>query len=194
MVKLYQGNRKMHKKKTEKFPDIRGLDGDAAFLFVLAGVGEAHFSGLGLGNDTGLGHLFGAGGRKKAKASKKPESRWWKDFSLQTLTRESVSVDFPWSTWAMTDIFRMLVFFSIIWRTSVIVKFTWNRNHPVKHQFQHDFTSCGTLHFIDKKEFSLKVNFYKKSFVGKLKERDESWRKTERSGMEWVAHSSSSAT
>ena len=61
----------MYKKKMEKFPDIRGLDGDAALLFVLAGVGEAHFSGLGLGNDTGLGHLFGEGGEKNYQGIEK---------------------------------------------------------------------------------------------------------------------------
>lgn len=33
------------------------------------------------------------------------------------LTRESVRVDFPWSTWAITDIFRMLDRLSMIART-----------------------------------------------------------------------------
>lgn len=35
-------------------------------------------------------------------------------------TRESVEVDLPWSTWAMTDMFRMLAFLSMmarIWST-----------------------------------------------------------------------------
>jgi hypothetical protein len=31
-------------------------------------------------------------------------------------TRESVSVDLPWSTWAMTDMFRMLAFLSMMAR------------------------------------------------------------------------------
>ena len=29
-------------------------------------------------------------------------------------TRESVRVDLPWSTWAITDIFRMLVGLSVL--------------------------------------------------------------------------------
>lgn len=36
--------------------DLRRLDGDAALLLVLAGVGEAGLTGLGTGDDTGLGH------------------------------------------------------------------------------------------------------------------------------------------
>ena len=40
-------------------------------------------------------------------------------------TRESVKVDFPWSTWAMTDMLRMLCFLSMMVRISSTVKFTW---------------------------------------------------------------------
>lgn len=40
------------------------------------------------------------------------------------LTRESVRVDFPWSTWAMTDILRIFRFLSIMARISSTVKFT----------------------------------------------------------------------
>lgn len=40
-------------------------------------------------------------------------------------TRESVSVDLPWSTWAMTDMFRMLAFLSMMARIWSTVKFTW---------------------------------------------------------------------
>lgn len=43
------------------------------------------------------------------------------------LTRESVRVDFPWSTWAMTDILRMFRFLSIIARISSTVKFTYKK-------------------------------------------------------------------
>lgn len=39
-------------------------------------------------------------------------------------TRESVSVDLPWSTWAMTDMFRMLAFLSMMARIWSTVKFT----------------------------------------------------------------------
>lgn len=39
-------------------------------------------------------------------------------------TRESVSVDFPWSTWAMTDMLRIFFFLSIMTRISSTVKFT----------------------------------------------------------------------
>ena len=48
------------------------------------------------------------------------------------LTRESVSVDLPWSTWAITDILRMLDRLSMIART--YKKIT---QHSVgTHQFQ----------------------------------------------------------
>lgn len=40
-------------------------------------------------------------------------------------TRESVRVDFPWSTWAITDMFLMLDFLSMIARIWSTVKFTW---------------------------------------------------------------------
>ena len=42
------------------------------------------------------------------------------------LTRESVSVDLPWSTCAITDMFLMFFFLSMISRISSIVKFTYN--------------------------------------------------------------------
>lgn len=48
-------------------------------------------------------------------------------------TRESVRVDFPWSTWAMTDMFRMFFFLSIIPRISSTVKFTWKRKQTNLH-------------------------------------------------------------
>ena len=48
------------------------------------------------------------------------------------LTRESVSVDLPWSTWAITDILRMLDRLSMIART-----YEKNTLHSVgTHQFQ----------------------------------------------------------
>lgn len=40
-------------------------------------------------------------------------------------TNESVNVDFPWSTWAMTDMLRMFFFLSIMARISSTVKFTY---------------------------------------------------------------------
>ena len=43
-------------------------------------------------------------------------------------TSESVSVDFPWSTWAITDMFRMFLFLSMHTRTSSIEKFTCGKN------------------------------------------------------------------
>jgi hypothetical protein len=58
------------------------------------------------------------------------------------LTSESVSVDLPWSTWAMTDMFLILHFRSMISRIWSTVKFTcknkwkqiWKLNHsPGKH-------------------------------------------------------------
>lgn len=42
-------------------------------------------------------------------------------------TRESVRVDFPWSTWAITDMFLMLDFLSMISRIWSTVKFTWGQ-------------------------------------------------------------------
>ena len=39
-------------------------------------------------------------------------------------TRESVRVDLPWSTWAMTDMFLMFLFLSIHCLTWSTVKFT----------------------------------------------------------------------
>ncbi len=42
-------------------------------------------------------------------------------------TRESVSVDFPWSTCAITDMLRMLDFLSMMARIWSTVKFTWKR-------------------------------------------------------------------
>lgn len=42
-------------------------------------------------------------------------------------TSESVKVDLPWSTWAMTDILRMFRFLSIMPRISSTVKFTYER-------------------------------------------------------------------
>jgi hypothetical protein len=42
-------------------------------------------------------------------------------------TRESVRVDLPWSTWAITDMFRMFSLLSMHARTWSVVKFTWNR-------------------------------------------------------------------
>lgn len=39
-------------------------------------------------------------------------------------TRESVSVDLPWSTWAITDMFLMLAFLSMMARIWSTVKFT----------------------------------------------------------------------
>jgi hypothetical protein len=52
-------------------------------------------------------------------------------------TRESVSVDFPWSTWAITDILRMFLFLSIMTRISSTVKFTWKQSHKY---------ACNLLH------------------------------------------------
>ena len=40
------------------------------------------------------------------------------------LTRESVNVDLPWSTWAITDMFRIFLFLSMISRIWSTVKFT----------------------------------------------------------------------
>ena len=42
-------------------------------------------------------------------------------------TSESVSVDLPWSTWAITDMFLMLDFLSMMARIWSTVKFTWWR-------------------------------------------------------------------
>ena len=47
------------------------------------------------------------------------------------LTKESVKVDLPWSTWAMTDMLRMFRFLSIKPRISSTVKLTygWQQHH-----------------------------------------------------------------
>lgn len=47
------------------------------------------------------------------------------------LTRESVKVDLPWSTWAITDILRIFRFLSIMPRISSTVKFTYKTAHYV---------------------------------------------------------------
>lgn len=66
------------------------------------------------------------------------------------LTSESVSVDLPWSTWAMTDMFLILHFRSMISRIWSTVKFTcknkckqiWKLNHsPGKHDLLNYCTS-----------------------------------------------------
>lgn len=44
---------------------------------------------------------------------------------LSTLTKESVKVDLPWSTWAMTDMLRIFRFLSIKARISSTVKLTY---------------------------------------------------------------------
>lgn len=59
-------------------------------------------------------------------------------------TRESVNVDLPWSTWAMTDMFLMFFFLSIIPRISSTVKFTWTKPKLCQHHDSHN-TDVPTL-------------------------------------------------
>lgn len=59
-------------------------------------------------------------------------------------TSESVRVDLPWSTWAMTDMLRMFRFLSIIWRISSTVKFTCTNQKTARQHIQHHNTD-GTL-------------------------------------------------
>lgn len=49
------------------------------------------------------------------------------------LTKESVSVDLPWSTWAITDMFLMLHFRSMISRIWSTVKFTCNKTKQLSY-------------------------------------------------------------
>ena len=51
LLKVQNHNELQHTKKA----GLRGLDGDASLLLVLPGVGGPGLSGLGTGNDTGLG-------------------------------------------------------------------------------------------------------------------------------------------
>lgn len=55
-------------------------------------------------------------------------------------TKESVKVDLPWSTWAMTDMLRMFRFLSIIPRISSTVKFTYKRAKNKKINKHHSHT------------------------------------------------------
>jgi len=62
------------------------------------------------------------------------------------LTRESVNVDLPWSTCAITDMLRMFFFLSMISRISSIVKFTYSINtnmHVVQCHKWHDHRKIG---------------------------------------------------
>ena len=45
--------------------------------------------------------------------------------TITLATRESVRVDLPWSTWAITDMFLIFSFLSIHALTWSTVKFTW---------------------------------------------------------------------
>ena len=59
LLKVQNHNELQHNKKA----GLRGLDGDASLLLVLPGVGGPALSGLGGGDDTGLGHQgVGQGG------------------------------------------------------------------------------------------------------------------------------------
>lgn len=67
-------------------------------------------------------------------------------------TSESVSVDLPWSTWAMTDMLRMFRFLSIMPRISSTVKFTWTdqkttRQHRTHHNTDGRPLVIRTFHF-----------------------------------------------
>ena len=48
-------------------------------------------------------------------------------------TSESVRVDFPWSTCAITDMLRMLAFLSMMARIWSTVKFTWGGKIKLEH-------------------------------------------------------------
>lgn len=65
-------------------------------------------------------------------------------------TSESVSVDFPWSTWAITDMFRMLDFLSMMARIWSTVKLTcgeWVKCHML-HSFTHNQPQSFTLFIV----------------------------------------------
>lgn len=67
-------------------------------------------------------------------------------------TSESVSVDFPWSTCAITDMFLMLDFLSMMARIWSTVKFTWRegwrfRRGGEQGGYSHPFpTSTGSFY------------------------------------------------
>lgn len=52
------------------------------------------------------------------------------------LTSESVRVDLPWSTWAITDMLRMLCLRSMISRIWSTVKFTWKESSRLLYNIQ----------------------------------------------------------
>merc|ERR1712142_1063036 len=56
-------------------------------------------------------------------------------------TSESVSVDLPWSTWAITDMFRIFFFLSIHSRTSSILKFTMMKTDGFLRRKIHTYGS-----------------------------------------------------
>lgn len=60
-------------------------------------------------------------------------------------TRESVSVDLPWSTCAMTDMLRMFRFLSIMARISSTVKFTCTNQKTLRQHFTHHNTDGRPL-------------------------------------------------
>lgn len=62
-------------------------------------------------------------------------------------TSESVSVDLPWSTWAITDMFLMLDFLSMIARIWSTVKFTWGgKSTKLEHYLPRKTKGVCRLH------------------------------------------------
>ena len=72
--------------------------------------------------------------------------------------RESVKVDLPWSTWAITDMFRILCFLSIIVRISSTVKFTWKNIRPLMPFLL--FHQWNRPAFLNEKLVSVNLDFY----------------------------------
>lgn len=101
---------------------LRWLDGNATLLFILTGIGETSFTSLGTSNDTSLGNLQT---KKKITKTLINLRGVMGRGRMSTLTKESVKVDLPWSTWAMTDMLRIFRFLSIKARISSTVKLTY---------------------------------------------------------------------
>lgn len=80
-------------------------------------------------------------------------------------TKESVKVDLPWSTWAITDIFLILDFLSMIAGIWPTVKFTWMRERKRKKKR----TAIVSFWSIQKPMWNFKVLLFVIKFTHNLK-------------------------
>lgn len=91
---------------------------------------------------------------------------------------ESVSVDLPWSTWAITDMFRILCFLSIMVRISSTVKFTLEKKVK-KLQFRTFYHKMWNLLKVISGEICFLSSFFRTGLwifiinIAKIKEKVE---------------------